>query len=231
MAITKDDVVEYLKGMSLLEASELVKELEEVFGVSAAAAAAPMMMAAARGAGGDAAPAAEEKDTFDVVLDGRRRQQDRRDQGRSRSRCAVLASKKPKTWSTVLRKPLKEGVSKAEADRDQDQADRRRRDCRGQVSFNRKGSQRTQRDRHICRSPLQPQRPLRLKLSAPLRRRIFVVKLIVSRFVPQFWTQRPSVWPEAENLLLSIVSRRVLDDYRRIQVESGCLFRHARKII
>ena len=47
MAITKDDVVEYLKGMTLLEASELVKELEEVFGVSAAAAAAPMMMAPA----------------------------------------------------------------------------------------------------------------------------------------------------------------------------------------
>ncbi len=47
MAITKADVVEFLKGMTLLEASELVKELEEVFGVSAAAAAAPMMMAAA----------------------------------------------------------------------------------------------------------------------------------------------------------------------------------------
>jgi large subunit ribosomal protein L7/L12 len=66
MAITKDDVVEYLKGMTLLEASELVKELEEVFGVSAAAAAAPMMMAAP--AGGGEAAAAEEKDTFDVVL-------------------------------------------------------------------------------------------------------------------------------------------------------------------
>ncbi len=66
MAITKDEVVEYLKGITLLEASELVKELEEVFGVSAAAAA-PMAMAA--GAGGDGgAPAAEEKDTFDVVL-------------------------------------------------------------------------------------------------------------------------------------------------------------------
>ena len=67
MAITKDEVVEYLKGITLLEASELVKELEEVFGVSAAAAAAPMAMAAGAGAGGDA-PAAEEKDTFDVVL-------------------------------------------------------------------------------------------------------------------------------------------------------------------
>ena len=63
MAIKKEDVVEYLKGMSLLEASELVKELEEVFGVSAAAAA-PMMMAAGAGAGGgDAAPAAEAKDS------------------------------------------------------------------------------------------------------------------------------------------------------------------------
>ena len=67
MAVTKDDVVEYLKGITLLEASELVKELEEVFGVSAAAAAAPMAMAATAGAG-DAAPAEAEKDTFDVIL-------------------------------------------------------------------------------------------------------------------------------------------------------------------
>jgi large subunit ribosomal protein L7/L12 len=65
MAVTKDEVVEFLKGMTLLEASELVNELAEVFGVSAAAAAAPMMAA---GAGADAAPVAEEKDTFDVIL-------------------------------------------------------------------------------------------------------------------------------------------------------------------
>lgn len=64
MAITKADVIEYLKGVSLLEASELVKELEEVFGVSAAAAAPAMVMAAAA----DAAPVAEAKDSFDVVL-------------------------------------------------------------------------------------------------------------------------------------------------------------------
>ena len=68
MAITKDEVVEYLNVMTLLEASELVKELEEVFGVSAAAAAAPMMMAAPGAAAGDGAAAAEEKDTFDVIL-------------------------------------------------------------------------------------------------------------------------------------------------------------------
>ena len=67
MAVTKDEVVEFLKGMTLLEASELVKELEEVFGVSAASGGGMMMMAPAAG-GGDAAPAAEEKDSFDVVL-------------------------------------------------------------------------------------------------------------------------------------------------------------------
>jgi large subunit ribosomal protein L7/L12 len=115
MAITKDDVVEYLKGMSLLEASELVKELEEVFGVSAAAAAAPMMMAAGAGAGGDAAPAAEEKDTFDVVL-----------QAAGGNKIAVikvvrevvagLGLKEAKDLVDGAPKPLKEGVSKAEAD-------------------------------------------------------------------------------------------------------------------
>lgn len=67
MAITKADVIEYLKGVSLLEASELVKELEEVFGVSAAAAA-PVAMVAAAGAGGGEAAAEVEKDSFDVIL-------------------------------------------------------------------------------------------------------------------------------------------------------------------
>jgi large subunit ribosomal protein L7/L12 len=66
MAVTKDEVVEYLKGMTLLEASELVKELEEVFGVSAAAAT--VAAAPAAGGGGDAAPAEAEKDAFDVIL-------------------------------------------------------------------------------------------------------------------------------------------------------------------
>ncbi len=59
------EIVEALKQMPLLEVSELVKDIEEAFGVSAAAAAAPMMMAAP----GGAAPAAEEeKDSFDVIL-------------------------------------------------------------------------------------------------------------------------------------------------------------------
>ncbi|HRH43402.1 MAG TPA: 50S ribosomal protein L7/L12 [Pyrinomonadaceae bacterium] len=66
MAITKADVVEYLKGVSLLEASELVKELEEVFGVSAASGGGMMMVAPT--AGGDTPAAEVEKDSFDVIL-------------------------------------------------------------------------------------------------------------------------------------------------------------------
>ena len=66
MAVTKDEVVEFLKGMTLLEASELVKELEEIFGVSAAAAT--VAAAAPATGGGDAAPAEAEKDSFDVIL-------------------------------------------------------------------------------------------------------------------------------------------------------------------
>ena len=65
--LTKEDIVEALKEMPALELSELVKELEEVFGVSAAA---PVAVAAAPAAGGDAGAAAEEKSNFDVVLEG-----------------------------------------------------------------------------------------------------------------------------------------------------------------
>ena len=63
--ITKEQVVEFIEKMSVLELSELVKELEEKFGVSAAAPVA--FAAAAPAAGGDAAPV-EEKDEFTVVL-------------------------------------------------------------------------------------------------------------------------------------------------------------------
>ena len=63
MAVTKEDVVEFISNMSVLELSELIKEFEEKFGVSAAA---PVAVAAA--APGGAAEAVEEKDEFDVVL-------------------------------------------------------------------------------------------------------------------------------------------------------------------
>ncbi len=58
-------LVDQIGSLTLLEASELVKALEDKFGVSAAAAAAPVVVA---GAAAAAAPAAEEKDAFDVVL-------------------------------------------------------------------------------------------------------------------------------------------------------------------
>ena len=66
--ITKQDVISFIENMTVLELSELVKELEEKFGVSAAAM--PMAMAAP-GAGGEAPAAAqEEKTEFDVILTG-----------------------------------------------------------------------------------------------------------------------------------------------------------------
>ena len=66
MAVTREEIVEALKEMPALELSELVKELEEVFGVSAAA---PVMVAGA-GAAAAAEGGAEEKTEFDVVLEG-----------------------------------------------------------------------------------------------------------------------------------------------------------------
>jgi large subunit ribosomal protein L7/L12 len=66
MSATTDQILEQLKTLSLLEASELVKQIEEAFGVSAAASAGVVMAAAPAAA----AEAAEEKTEFDVVLDG-----------------------------------------------------------------------------------------------------------------------------------------------------------------
>lgn len=63
MAVTKEEIIEALKEMSLLEASELVSMIEETFGVSAAAPAAVAVAAAPT-------EAAEEKSDFDVVLEG-----------------------------------------------------------------------------------------------------------------------------------------------------------------
>ena len=112
MAVTKDEVVEFLKGMTLLEASELVKELEEVFGVSAASGGGMMMMAPAAT---DAAPAAEEKDSFDVVLTAAG--------GNkiavikvAREVVAGLGLKEAKELVDAAPKAIKEGVTAAEAE-------------------------------------------------------------------------------------------------------------------
>lgn len=67
MAVTREEIVEALKEMPALELSELVKELEEVFGVSAAA---PVMVAGAAGTPAGDAGAADEKSEFDVILEG-----------------------------------------------------------------------------------------------------------------------------------------------------------------
>ena len=68
MSAKTDEILESLKSLSLLEASELVKQIEEAFGVSAAASAG-VVMAAPGAAGGAGGEAAEEKTEFDVVLE------------------------------------------------------------------------------------------------------------------------------------------------------------------
>ncbi|WP_269622274.1 50S ribosomal protein L7/L12 [Prochlorococcus marinus] len=68
MSSKTDEILESLKSLSLLEASELVKQIEEAFGVSAAASAG-VVMAAPGATGGDSEGAAEEKTEFDVVLE------------------------------------------------------------------------------------------------------------------------------------------------------------------
>jgi len=62
---TKAEILDAIAGMTVLELSELLKEFEEKFGVTAAA---PVAAAAPAGAGGEATPAEEEKDEFDVIL-------------------------------------------------------------------------------------------------------------------------------------------------------------------
>ena len=64
MSVTKEQVVDFIANMTVLDLSEFIKELEEKFGVSAAAPAAAMMVAAPAAA----AEAAEEKTEFDVIL-------------------------------------------------------------------------------------------------------------------------------------------------------------------
>ena len=113
MAATREDVIEYLKSMTLLEASELVKELEETFGVSAAAAAVAAPAAGGAG-GGEAAAAAEEKTEFDVILQA---------VGGTKinvikvvREITALGLKEAKDLVEAAPKPVKEGVSKEEAE-------------------------------------------------------------------------------------------------------------------
>jgi large subunit ribosomal protein L7/L12 len=107
--ITKADVIEFIKNMSVLELSELVKELEDTFGVSAAA---PMAVAAAPAAGD--APAAEEKTEFDVVLESAG---DKKIQVIKVVRAITgLGLKEAKAMVDGAPAPVKEGVSKEDAE-------------------------------------------------------------------------------------------------------------------
>ncbi len=111
MAATREDVIEFLKGMTLLEASQLVKELEETFGVSAAAAT---VAAPAAGGGGEAKEVAEEKTEFDVILQAI---------GGNKinvikvvREVTALGLKEAKDLVEAAPKAVKEGVSKEEAE-------------------------------------------------------------------------------------------------------------------
>lgn len=109
--ITKDQVIDWLSGQSVLEIAGLVKDLEEKWGVSAAA---PVAVAAGPAAGGgEAAEAAEEKDEFDVIL-----------KAAGGNKIAVikevrsitgLGLKEAKELVEGAPKPIKEAVSKDEA--------------------------------------------------------------------------------------------------------------------
>jgi large subunit ribosomal protein L7/L12 len=112
--LSKDEIIEAIKSMSVLELSELVKELEEAFGVSAAAPVAPAAAPAA--APGAPAPAAEEeKTTFDVILSAAG---DKKIQVIKVVRSITsLGLKEAKALVDEAPKPVKEGVPKEEAEK------------------------------------------------------------------------------------------------------------------
>jgi len=107
MAVTKEDVLEFISGLSVLELSELVKEFEEKFGVSAQ----PVAVAGGAVAGGEAA---EEKSDFDVIIT---------DSGAKKigvikviRALTGLGLKEAKEASEALPSTIKEGVSKEDAE-------------------------------------------------------------------------------------------------------------------
>jgi large subunit ribosomal protein L7/L12 len=110
MAISKADLLDAIAGMTVLELSELIKEMEEKFGVSAAAAVA----VAAPAAGGAGAAAAEEKTEFDVILTGAG--ENKVNTIKVVRTITGLGLKEAKDLVDGAPKPVKEGVSKADAD-------------------------------------------------------------------------------------------------------------------
>ncbi len=119
MAISKEDVIEFISNMTVLELSELVKELEDKFGVSAAAPVAVAAGGAVAGEGGGAP--AEEQTEFDVVL------VDFGDQKikviKEVRAVTSLGLKEAKDLVESAPKPIKEGVSKDEAEKIKEQVE------------------------------------------------------------------------------------------------------------
>ena len=111
-SITKEDLIEFVSNMSVLELSELIKELEEKFGVSAAA---PMAMMAAGPAQGAPGAQAEEKTEFDVIITA---SGDKKIQVIKEVRAITgLGLKEAKALVDEVPKPVKEGVTKDEAEK------------------------------------------------------------------------------------------------------------------
>ncbi|MCE5387353.1 MAG: 50S ribosomal protein L7/L12 [Acidithiobacillus sp.] len=111
MALSKADILDAIAGMTVLELSELIKDMEEKFGVSAAAVA---VAAPAAAGGGEAAAAVEEKTEFDVILTNA---------GANKVNTIKvvraitgLGLKEAKDLVDGAPKPVKEGIAKAEAE-------------------------------------------------------------------------------------------------------------------
>jgi len=111
MAVAKADILDAIANMTVLELSGLIKEMEEKFGVSAAAAAVAV---AAPAGGAAAAPAAEEQTEFTVVLTGAG--ENKVNTIKVVRAITSLGLKEAKDLVDGAPKPVKEGVSKAEAD-------------------------------------------------------------------------------------------------------------------
>jgi large subunit ribosomal protein L7/L12 len=113
MSVTKEDVIQFIENMTVLELSDFIKALEDKFGVTAAM---PVMAAAAPAAGGaaPAAEAAEEKTEFNVILTGY--EADKKIQVIKVVRAITsLGLKEAKDLVEGVPKPVKEAVSKDEA--------------------------------------------------------------------------------------------------------------------
>jgi large subunit ribosomal protein L7/L12 len=113
MSITKNQVMEWIDQATMMDISDLVKSLEEKYGISAAAAM-PVAMAGAPAAGGAAAPAVEEKTEFNVVLAAIG---DKKiNVIKAVREVTNLGLKEAKDLVEGAPKPIKEGVSKEEAE-------------------------------------------------------------------------------------------------------------------